>query len=272
MTLTVHPQLEQRSEEWFAQRRGIVTASAVGQLITTRKLSGIDYSCPACNAAENEPCRAKRGDGTIKTLHPERAEHARTQASSTVVEPASNDNSRSLTALLVAERITGWVEPTFTSDAMWMGIECEPLARDKYSEHYAPVTECGYMVEDRWGFRIGCSPDGLVGDDGMIEVKTRYPKTQVATVLAGVPPIETMPQLQCALLVSGRKWLDYVSYSGGMHMWVKRVYPQRQWFDAIVAAVAKFEAAAAEMTLQYHDAVTGLHMTERRTEDLGLVI
>lgn len=272
MTLTVHPNLLQGSDDWFNQRRGIVTASVVGQLITMRKLSAIDYGCPACEAPAQDPCRSKTKAGAvIKTLHPERAEYARSQSSSTVIEPASNDVSRGLTMLLTAERITGWTESTFISDDMWRGISDEPVARDKYSEHYVPVTEVGLMVEDKWGYKIGYSPDGLVGDDGLIEIKSRRSKGHLSTILADHPPIENMAQLQCGLLVSGRQWLDYVSYCGGMPLWVKRVYPQRKWFDAITAAVAAFEKNAAEMIRIYGESIAGLHMTER-TVELEVVI
>lgn len=263
--LTVYPDLLQGSDEWHDQRRGIVTASTVGDLITTRKLSAIDYTCPACGAGVNESCRSKvKAGAAIKTLHTERADVARRSSNSNIVfETAHNDTSRSLTALLVAERITGWTDPTFMSDDMFRGIDDEPRARDKYSEHYAPVHEAGFMVREQDGVRIGYSPDGLVDGDGLIEIKSRRPKIHVAHVLSGQPPAEVMPQLQCGLLVSGRKWIDYISYAGGMHLWVKRIYPDRRWFDAILTAVHAFEANAAEMIRLYNEATHGLPTTER---------
>jgi hypothetical protein len=72
--------------------------------------------------------------------------------------PANNDYSRALTALLVAERITGWTDPSTSVDDMLRGTEDEPRAVEVYSEHYAPVTTTGFMVRDDWGFRIGYSP------------------------------------------------------------------------------------------------------------------
>ncbi|MFV8173376.1 lambda exonuclease family protein [Mycolicibacterium peregrinum] len=263
MSLQILPNLEQRSPEWYEQRRGIVTASMVGNLIATRKLGAIDYDCPECGAATDNPCIGKRSPAPIKTLHPARAEYARNQSSSTVIEPASNDTSRGLTALLVAERITGFTEPTFINDDMQRGIDDEPLARDKYTEHYAPVTEVGFMIRDDWGFKLGYSPDGLVGDDGLLEIKSRRQKTQLTTILADTVPIENMAQLQCGLLVSGRKWIDYVSWCSGMPMYPKRVYPQPKWFDAIIGAARMFEANATEMMRIYDEAIIGLHPTER---------
>lgn len=268
MTLHTLDKIEQRSDAWYEQRRGIVTASTIGNLIATRKLSAIDYTCPECGARPNDPCLGKRTPTPIKTLHPERAAVARSHASVTVIEPASNDKSRWLTELLVAERITGRVEPTPISDAMWRGIEGEPFARDAYAKHYAPVYEVGFLVRDDWRFRIGCSPDGLVGSDGAIEIKTRSPKVQVRTVLADTVPAEVMPQLQCALLVSGRKWIDYVSFSPGMALWVKRVTPDPVWQTALVDAVRAFERNAAEMQRLYAESVAGLPMTEYHTGDI----
>lgn len=225
MTLTIHPELIQGSDEWLDQRRGMVTASVVGKLITAKTF-----------------------------------------------QPANNPESRSLTQLLVAERITGWTDPTFISDDMLRGIEDEPIARAKYAEHYAPVKEVGFMTDDRWGFEIGYSPDGLVGEDGLIEVKSRRAKVHLATILADEVPAENMAQLQCGLLISGREWIDYVSFCGGMPLWVKRVLPQPEWFNAIVAAVTLFEENAAEMVRQYRESTVGLHPTKRSISALEMVI
>jgi hypothetical protein len=204
--------------EWHDERRGMVTASVVGRLITP----------------------------TLKV--------------------AANDYSRALTATLVAERITGYTEPTYINADMWRGIDDEPRAIADYSEHYSPVTASGFMVREHEGFEIGYSPDGLVGDDGLIEVKSRRQKKQLQTVLADAVPVENVAQLQCGLLVSGRSWLDYVSYCGGMPLFVKRVEPDPAWFDAITAAVEQFESVAAEMVAAYEAATAGLPLSERIVE------
>lgn len=218
MGLIELPDLIQGSDEWLDQRRGIVTASVVGKLLTS----------------------------TLKV--------------------ASNDTSRALVATLVAERITGWTDPVFVSDDMLRGSDDELRAVAVYAEHFAPVTTTGFMVRDDWGFDIGYSPDGLVGDDGLIECKSRRAKKQLQTIVDDEVPAENMAQLQCGLLVSGRAWIDYVSYCGGMPLYVKRVEPDPDWFDAIVAAVTAFELAASLMTEQYRDATKGLPTTERVVE------
>lgn len=268
MTLHILADLLQGTDEWHDQRRGMVTASAVGQLLTVGVLGALDYDCPACGMSAGASCVSKVNGAPIKTLHPERAAVAESKrsASPPVIEVADNETSQKLTALLAAERITGFTDPTYMNADMWRGVDDEPRAREVYSEHYSEAVECGFMVEDGWGFSIGYSPDGLVGDDGLIEVKSRRSKTQLLHVVGGEVPAMNMPQIQAGLLVSGRKWLDYVSYAGGMHLWVKRVYPDQRWFDAILAAVAKFETNAADLVAAYTEATVGLAMTERPTE------
>ena len=179
------------------------------------------------------------------------------------VKPAANDYSRALAVTLTAERITGHVEPVHENSDMLRGTLDEPFARDKYAEHFAPVDEVGFMVRDDWGFRIGYSPDGLVGEDGLIEIKSRRQKKHLSTILADEVPLENMAQCQAGLLVSGREWLDYVSFCSGMPLYVKRVEPDPKWFAAILEAVAAFEAASAEMVSRYTTATKNLPPTER---------
>lgn len=218
MTLIEYPEIEQRSEAWYEQRRGLVTASAVGQLITAK---------------------------TFKV--------------------ASNDHSRGLTAQLVAERITGWTDPTFMSDDMFRGVDHEPKAVEVYSKHYGiPVTTVGFMVREfENGNRLGYSPDGLVEDAGLLEVKCPRAKTQLSTILANKVPDQHMAQCQAGLLVSGRDYLDFVSFCAGMPLFRKRVEPDQLWQDAIIAALDAFEENAAEMTALYETATEGLAQTER---------
>lgn len=275
MSLEILPAMEQRSPEWYAARCGMVTASAVGALLSVSAPGARHYDCPDCHAEAGHSCisKASKTAAPIKTMHPARVavadEHAATAAP--IVTTATGDTAKSLTLSLVAERITQYVEPTFTSDAMWRGIHDEPLARDKYAEHYGvKVSEVGFMVRDDWGFPIGFSPDGLVGDDGLIEVKSRNQKRQVGTVLAADVPAENMAQIQAGLLVSGRAWCDYVSYAGGMHMWTKRILPDPAWHAAIIEAVRAFETTAADMVDTYLSRVVGLPMTERIDDPTNL--
>ena len=270
MTLHEFPALIQGTDEWHDQRRGIVTASVVGQLVGVRPPGPFDFTCPSCDAPASSQCISKvKRNGVegalLKNAHPERISFAARNADQVEgkIEPLANDYSRSLTAILVAERINGWTDPQYINDDMMRGTMDEPRARDKYGERYAPVTETGFMVRDDWGFQIGFSPDGLVGDEGLIEAKSRRPKKHLQTILANEVPAANMAQIQCGLLVSGRDWCDYLSFCGGMPLYVKRVLPDKRWHDAIIAAVTTFEETAAVMTALYQDATKGLAQTER---------
>jgi hypothetical protein len=217
VTVTEFPDVEQGSDAWLAQRRGIVTASVVGQLITPK-----------------------------------------------TKQIAANDKSRAIVAQLVAERITGYTDPTYISDDMLRGAEDEARARDLYADVYnRPVREVGFILrtEDTW--QLGYSPDGLVDGEGLIEVKAPRAKGHLSTILASEVPAEHMAQCQAGLLVTGRAWLDFISYSGGMPMWHKRVFPDPAWHEAIISAVEQFEATATEMLSEYAALTDGLPPTKR---------
>jgi len=265
MSLTTWPELVQRSEQWIDARCGIVTASVVGALITASAPPAEDFACPDCGAEAGGPClsKARTGPTPIKTIHGARTEVAQASDRPPVLGIADTEASRGLTAALAAERVTGNVEESRMTPDMWRGVEDEPIAREFYAKHHAPVDEMGFMVRDDWGFKIGYSPDGLVGDDGLIEIKSRLQKVQLLTVLDDGIPAANMAQLQAGLLVSGRKWIDYVSYCAGMPLYVKRVTPDPRWVTAILRAVETFEARAGEMTDSYKAATAGLPVTHR---------
>lgn len=263
MTLHIFKNVDQGSDDWHALRRGMVTASTVGKLITVANPDALAVGCPTCKAEVASQCisAARKTPTPIKTFH-----SARTEAASKlppVYTVANDETANGLTLTLVAERITDRTEDTPMTSDMWRGVDSEPYARDVYSGYYSQAVECGFMVREEPGWRLGYSPDGLVGDDGLIEIKAPRAKSQVRTVLTGEVPAQYMAQLQAGLLVSGRKWIDFVSFNGGMHMYVKRVYPDPAWHEAIVAAVTKFETTAAEMVAAYKQATTDMPATER---------
>jgi hypothetical protein len=184
---------------------------------------------------------------------------------------ADNDKTRAHVYELLAQRITKYVEPHYVSDDMLRGQEDEIEARILYAERYAPVEEMGFITNDRWGFTIGYSPDGLIGDDGLIECKSRRQKFQIETlvecVAAQKAPADYIMQLQTGLLVSERKWIDFISYCGGIHMITIRVYPDPVIQGAIIEAATQFEKRLEEKRAAYFAALNAgsrLIETERK--------
>lgn len=187
---------------------------------------------------------------------------------------ANNDKSRAHCYELLAQRISGYVEPAYIGDDMLRGREEEHWARVAYAQHIALVTEVGFITNSRWGFTIGYSPDGLVGSDGLIEIKGRRQKFQVETILENDMPTEYAIQVQTGLLVTERAWCDFISYSGGLPMVVVRVLADEKMQAAIVNAAAAFEADLAEKRAAYEaqlESTARLFPTERRVfEEISL--
>ena len=181
---------------------------------------------------------------------------------------AGNDKSRAHELEIAAQRISGYVEPHYVGDDMLRGMEDEFYARQLYADHYAPVTETGFITNDKLGFLVGYSPDGLVGDDGLIEVKSRRQRFQIETIASCEVPAEYMIQLQTGLLVTERQWIDFISYSGGLPMFVQRVEPDPEIQEAIIAAARAFEVRVEEKMLEYRASVVSRKLipTERRVE------
>src|SRR6187549_3644042 len=218
--ITYHRDVIQGSDEWLAQRCGMLTASEMHLIVTP----------------------------TFKV--------------------ANNERTRSHLYELVAQRITEHVEPHYISDDMLRGRDDELEARLLYSQQYHPVEECGFVTRTfPWG-TIGYSPDGLIGENGLLECKSRRQKYQVQTFLEWQrkkePPVDYMLQIQTGLLVTQRKWCDLVSYSGGLPMCVMRVHADLVIHANIEQAAKAFEQSAAEAIEDYKRATHGLMVTRRK--------
>ena len=228
MTVTIHDNLDQGSDEWLAARCGLITASEVKLIMTP----------------------------TLKT--------------------ANNDKSRAHLYELAAQRITQYVEPHYISDDMLRGHVDEVDARIIYSDKIADVTDCGFITNDKWGFTLGYSPDGLVGDDGAIECKSRRQKFQAQTIIEHIAlangetiPSDYLLQHQTGLMVSERTWIDFISYCGGMPMVVIRVHPDEKVQQAIAEAAEEAEHAIEKHIADFEFAVRSwpnAFPTERRIE------
>jgi hypothetical protein len=171
------------------------------------------------------------------------------------LKAASNDKERAHLYELLAQRITRYVEPRYVSDDMLRGQEDEIEALAVYAREYAPVEQVGFITNDKFGFVIGYSPDGLIGDDGQVECKSRAMKHQLRTIIEYVSgntiDPDFMIQCQTGLLVSEREWCDLISYCGGLPMATVRVYPDTAIQTAIIDAATAFEKRLAEK----HDAL-----------------
>jgi hypothetical protein len=172
---------------------------------------------------------------------------------------------------MAAQRITRHIEPQVSTWAMERGHEDEISAIEVYSKNVAPVQSCGFITNSKWGFTLGYSPDGLVGDDGLIECKSRDPHFQIKTIFDGVinsstAPAEFMLQLQTGLMVSERKWIDFLSYSEGLPMPAIRVFPDNELQASILEVAQGFEARLTAILRKYDAAIKSdarLFPTER---------
>lgn len=125
---------------------------------------------------------------------------------------------------------------SYTSKQMQDGIDCEPEARRWYEFNFdCEVRQVGFVFDGRFG----CSPDGLVGDVGMLELKCPMLKTQAKYLAEGVLPPEYKQQVHGSLIVTGREWCDFVSYAPGLPEFRVRVEPD-EYTEAMREALNKF--------------------------------
>jgi predicted phage-related endonuclease len=117
------------------------------------------------------------------------------------------------------------------------GHEMEGQVRDLYeATSELPVTRVGFCRRGR----IGASPDSLVGDEGLLEIKTAAPHIQLERLDAGVLPSEYAPQVQGQLLVTGRQWCDFRSYWPGLPQLKLRVYRDLEYLSRLNSALQQF--------------------------------
>jgi len=185
---------------------------------------------------------------------------------------ADNQTSRTMIAELAAERLTGRPPEPIWSRDIERGHLDEPIAREIYAKHTGVnVEEVGFMVtgyiprdgsETDIANDLGYSPDGLVGDHGLIEIKSRKPKLHLQYVLTGQIPFAHMVQMQTGMLVSGRAWCDYISYSGGLPMHIKRVYSDAEMLEHILEAATHLEREIEQTMVKFKELTNGMPDTE----------
>jgi putative phage-type endonuclease len=155
-----------------------------------------------------------------------------------------------LMADLIVERLTGQPASTFTNAHMEWGTEQEPHARAAYSARTGElVEEVGFIDHPRI-VNSGASPDGLVGDDGLVEFKCPATATHLDTLLAGEVPSKYIPQMQWQMACTNRAWCDFVSYDPRLpehlRMFVKRVERDDKYITTLEGEVKTFLAELNE--------------------------
>jgi hypothetical protein len=138
---------------------------------------------------------------------------------------------------LIAERFTGETEGFAGNAHTERGHADELIAKELYMG--GEGHEC-YEATIILNHGVGYSPDWVVGDNGLLEVKSKLPKIQVGVLLGKEVPKEHIPQCQGGLWVSGREWIDFISYSAGMPMFEKRVYRDEQYIKNLSDKVKVF--------------------------------
>lgn len=137
---------------------------------------------------------------------------------------AENEKTRKAIYKIAGEIITDNLEDKFLSYDMERGNFEEPLARDLYNENNDNKAEqVGFITNVFNGVTVGFSPDGVVGEDGIIEIKSAKQSIQIERIVTNQVPTEHLPQIHFGMLVSGAKWCDFISYSNGMEMQEIRV-------------------------------------------------
>ena len=164
---------------------------------------------------------------------------------------------RDLRYELVCEQLTGRISDNYVSKYMKDGIEREPLARAEYElRNGVYVEQVGFVCHPTIKL-AGCSPDGLVGGDGLIEIKCPKPETHLEYLLSGEIPADYLPQIRWQLACTGCEWCDFVSYHPDLpdacQLFVKRLLRDKE-NDAIIRGmeleVTHFLAQVAEMVEQ----------------------
>jgi putative phage-type endonuclease len=144
---------------------------------------------------------------------------------------------------IISERLTGKREEMYVNAAMQHGIDTEDEARDAYVFDYADVEETG-LIDHPTIPMSGASPDGLVGKDGLIEIKCPKTTTHTTTLISQKVPSHYMNQMMWQMACTGRDWCDFVSYSpffpDNLKMFVRRVQRDEEHIKQLEDEVTKF--------------------------------
>ena len=146
---------------------------------------------------------------------------------------------------LVGEKLGALPEEGYTNAFMKRGIELEPQAREMYARDVAPVVQVGFCLHDE-GF--GCSPDFLVNEDGMGQIKCPSLAVHVEYLIGQKLPTDYVQQVQGELLVTGRKYNDFLSFYPNLKPLVVRCYRDEVFISRLRAELLKFIQELNELT------------------------
>jgi hypothetical protein len=159
-----------------------------------------------------------------------------------IITPAKGDKSKSYKGYmyeLIAERLIKGKEDFFKSDWMERGNEIEPLARASYEFiNDVEVKQVGMIFND--DMTIGISPDGLIGENGGLEIKCPKSSTLVKYMLDGVLPLEYKPQVMGSLWISEREWWDFLAFHPSMDFFQIRVYRDEEYIKKMAQHIGDF--------------------------------
>lgn len=145
---------------------------------------------------------------------------------------------------LALQRVTGTVEQGYTNDAMAWGTATEPQARVAYEVKTGNFVDQIAFVEHDIIEWFGCSPDGLINNDGLIEIKCPNSATHWATIKDNKPPNKYVIQMQTQMACTNRQWCDFVSFAPRMpersQLFVCRVERDQAMIDEIETEVMQF--------------------------------
>ena len=165
-------------------------------------------------------------------------------------------------AELICERLTGRPTEGFVSSAMQHGIATEPEARAAYEGAIGALAlEVGFVPHNTISM-AGASPDGLVGDGGLVEIKCPMTATHIDTLLSGFVPNKYINQMQWQMACTGRQWCDFVSFDPrmpeGMQIWIKRVERDNVLIAELEKEVISFLSELDDKIVQLKEKTGGI--------------
>jgi len=165
-------------------------------------------------------------------------------------------------AELIVERLTGQKGDSYQNAAMIWGTNTEPLARAAYEAHRGVLVEETGFVPHPSGAMTGASPDGLVGDDGLVEIKCPNTATHIDTLMSDDAPPKYFAQMQWQMACTGRAWCDFVSFDPRMpeemQLFVVRVERDDTWIIMAEEAVQAFLSELDEMVSKLKEKYNGV--------------